>query len=35
VSDEEARRTNFPTWVIVTAAVLAAVMVLGWLRGIF
>jgi hypothetical protein len=35
VSDEEARRTNFPVWVIVTAAALVAAFVLGWLRGIF
>lgn len=35
LSDEEATRTNFPRWVILTAAVLVAAMLLGWLGGAF
>lgn len=35
LSAEEATRTNFPVWVIVTAAALVAAMLLGWLGGAF
>jgi hypothetical protein len=35
VSEEEATRTNFPWWVIVTAAALLAAMLFGWLGGAF
>ena len=35
VSEEDAPRSTFPKWVVVTAAVLAALMVWGMVRGIF
>jgi len=35
VSEEDAPRSTFPRWVVVTAAVLAALMVWGMVRGIF
>jgi predicted nucleic acid-binding Zn ribbon protein len=35
VSAEEPRRTQFPTWVVVTAIILVATIVLGWLGGAF
>ena len=35
LSAEEATRTNFPTWVIVTAVLLLAGFALGWLGGVF
>ena len=35
VSDAEATRTNFPWWVILTAGVLVAAMLLGWFGGVF
>jgi ribosomal protein L37E len=34
VSEEEAPRSSFPKWVIVTAAVLVALMIWGAMRGI-
>ena len=35
LSDEEATRTKFPTWVVVTAVVLLAAIAFGWLGGVF
>ena len=35
LSREESARTNFPTWVVVTALVVLAAIAFGWLGGAF
>jgi uncharacterized protein (DUF983 family) len=35
LSEEEATRTSFPRWVILTAAALVVATLLGWLGGVF